>query len=317
MISSGGNALQLRRLHPLQEFTMPTLQRLCTCHASRIRSFFVGSEQAIDDLCLCLAHYVFAREAIRRGADVSVLQDAFRSRTYARAWSFPQMLAAVQSLRLCNVRSAHDRGSARMRCCAAGFLALLANEGHLPHMSMPAIVVAAMFGMVTGGLGMCRVVHSELASADLTSLPAWVASLWRARNIPFAFGVTAGRPRHEERLFEADALAAEVDAPAEAAQDDLLLEEDVPLPAQVDRRRCAEALRRQTRAACESLGLRLLQALGRGRTVQGSARISSLATSRPRRYGRISCGRMGVVAQEAYFSGPVRACRQLASPRAC
>ena len=51
IIDNGGTVLQLRRLHPLQEFSPQVLRKLCTCRTWLLRAFFVASNDALHTSC--------------------------------------------------------------------------------------------------------------------------------------------------------------------------------------------------------------------------------------------------------------------------
>lgn len=66
-----------------------------------------------------------------------------------------RMLEHMRKLRLCNVDNKHDRGSYRMRFCAAALLALGTQVcPECCYLSGPALTLAAIFGVLTAGHGM-------------------------------------------------------------------------------------------------------------------------------------------------------------------
>ena len=257
-LDSGATMTRLRAFRAFQEFSVADLQKMCVEGATgvfRQRCYFVASDEAVKDLYTCLVHFIAARECLRR-PDFALLgqqlRGAWTEARYARQLSFLCMWPAVKSLRLCNIQSRHDRHSYRMRFIASALLGLVAARTQLRHHSIPALVLAALFSVLTGGLAMCRLLKEKLAACAF-EVPEWCASMILAHDVPMVWSGSRGRPRRGPAVLPAE--EEEVAEFVAEGSGDLIPDVDLD----PDSRRSCEAVSNLFCQAMQELGLQLLE----------------------------------------------------------
>eukprot|EP00435_Cladocopium_sp_Y103_P057817 s247_g20.t1 len=206
------------------------------------KTFWVGHQHVTDMLCF-LAHFIVARELLR-ATPLPGRTEAFDNhlRThgnvqFARSFCLQQVLDAMRCTRLCNIDNRFDRGSHRMstsapldpscpRYCSAALLTLVARVLLKDHaitldITGPLLTLAAIFGVLTGGMTVCSILEVRLRETASWPAPAWCnLLLTKTADTEMVWGTTAGRPRTTKQCN----LALDEDIPINA--DAPVLEDD-------------------------------------------------------------------------------------------
>ena len=156
------------------------------------RLFFVHAEQHVESTFRLLSHYVLYREALRTQTHAALLAEALRATgaRYFKRFTVTDLLETMERLRLCNAQAAHDRGSFRMRYVAAAVVCLLHSVR--PELELTGVLLtkAAAFGVLTGGLGLCRLLRARLSEI---TLPAWCKALLERHDCAMALWLRGAR----------------------------------------------------------------------------------------------------------------------------
>ena len=201
--------------------------------------------------------------------------------TYGRKFTVTELVAAVGALRLCNIDMSQDRGSYRMRYIAAAFVALLQRPQTGLKMTGPLLTHACSFAILTGGLGMCRLLRDALRQDPPQA--AWCLDLLRAHDDPMVWNSSRGRPRVQQTLDEDLSVDAEIHdgggqaVPAEHPEEDAERNGSLFAPMTPEQKSALwaqglELLRRAetdvTWAVASHNGFRQMKALGHARAAQ-------------------------------------------------